>query len=111
MIGQTIVEDLFSGSSAVGQSIKVNGANFTVLGVLASKGASGSTNEDDVVMAPITTVQDSLSGYGALSSITVEASSPTTLNAAEAEVTQILEERHKVKDTSEPGSRSSTRDR
>ncbi len=103
VIGQTIVEELFSGSSAVGQSIKVNGANFTVVGVLASKGASGSTNEDDVVMAPITTVQDSLSGYGALSSITVEASSPTTLNAAEAEVTQILEERHKVKNTSEPG--------
>jgi putative ABC transport system permease protein len=103
VIGQTIVEELFSGASAVGQTIKVNGANFTVVGVLAAKGASGTTNEDDVVMAPITTVQDSLSGYGALSSITVEASSPTTLNAAEAEVTQILEERHKVKDTSEPG--------
>jgi putative ABC transport system permease protein len=103
VIGQTVVEELFSGASAVGQTIKVNGSNFTVVGVLASKGASGSTNEDDVVMAPITTTQDSLSGYGALSSITVEASSPSTLNAAEAEVTQILEERHKIKDTSEPG--------
>jgi putative ABC transport system permease protein len=54
-------------------------------------------------MAPITTVQDSLSGYGPISSITVEASSPSSLNAAESEITQIIKERHKVKDTSEPG--------
>jgi len=103
VIGQTVAEELFSGQSAVGQTIKVNGSNFEVTGVLARKGASGATNEDDVVMAPITTVQDSLSGYGPISSITVEASSQSTLNAAESEVSQILEERHKVKNTSEPG--------
>jgi putative ABC transport system permease protein len=103
VIGQTVVQELFAGQSAVGQNIKVNGSNFEVVGVLASKGSNGTTNEDDVVMAPITTVQDSLTGYGPIDSITVEGSSPTTLNAAEAEVSQILEERHKIKDTAEPG--------
>ncbi len=103
VIGQTVVQELFAGQSAVGQNIKVNGSNFEVVGVLASKGSNGTTNEDDVVMAPITTVQDSLTGYGPIDSITVEGSSPSTLNAAEAEVSQILEERHKIKDTSEPG--------
>jgi putative ABC transport system permease protein len=103
VIGQTVSEELFAGQSAVGQNIKVNGSNFTVVGVLAPKGSNGTTNEDDVVMAPITTVQDSLSGPGPIDSITVEATSAATLNDAESEIAQIIEERHKVKDTAEPG--------
>ncbi len=103
VIGQTVEEELFAGQSAVGQNIKVNGSNFEVIGVLAPKGSNGTTNEDDVVMAPITTVQDSLSGPGPIDSITVEATSSSTLNDAESEISQIIEERHKVKDTSEPG--------
>jgi putative ABC transport system permease protein len=103
VIGQTVEEELFAGQSAVGQNIKVNGSNFEVIGVLASKGSNGTTNEDDVVMAPITTVQDSLSGPGAIDSITVEATSSSTLNDAESEISQIIEERHRVKNTEEPG--------
>jgi len=103
VIGQTIVQELFAGQSAVGQSIKINGGSYQVVGVLASKGSNGAINEDDVVMAPITTVQDSLTGLGSVNSITVEARSQSALNAAEAEVSQIIEERHKVKNTSEPG--------
>ena len=103
VVGQTVVEELFAGESPVGQSMKVNGGDYEILGVLASKGSNGATDEDDVVMSPISTVQDSLTGTGPLDSITVEARSEGTLNAAEAEVTQILEERHRIKDTSEPG--------
>jgi putative ABC transport system permease protein len=103
VVGQTVVEELFAGQSAIGQTVKVNGSNFEVVGVLASKGSNGTTNEDDVVMAPITTVQDSLTGPGPIDSITVEASSEATLNDAESEISQVLEERHKVKDTAEPG--------
>ncbi len=103
VIGQTVVQELFAGQSAVGQTIKVNGSNFEVLGVLASKGSNGAANEDDVVMAPISTVQNSLTGTGPIDSITVQATSESSLNAAEAEVTQVLEERHKIKNTAEPG--------
>ena len=103
VIGQTVLQELFAGQSAVGQTMKVNGSSFQVIGVLASKGSNGATNEDDVVMAPITTVQDSLTGVGSINSITVEGKSPSTLNAAESEVTQIIEERHKIKNTAEPG--------
>jgi putative ABC transport system permease protein len=103
VIGQTVAEELFAGQSAVGQNMKVNGSNFEVIGVLAAKGSNGTTNEDDVVMAPITTVQDSLSGPGSIDSITVEATSSATLNDAESEISQIIEERHKVKNTAEPG--------
>ena len=103
VIGQTVAQELFAGQSAVGQSIKVNGSSFEVVGVLASKGSNGAINEDDVVMAPISTVQDALTGLGAINSITVEAKSESSLNAAEAEVTQVIEERHKVANASEPG--------
>ena len=103
VIGQEVVQELFGGASAVGQNMKVNGSNYEVVGVLAKKGTNGTTNEDDVVMAPITTVQDQLTGVGAIDSITVQAKSEASLNAAEAEVTTILEERHKIKDTAEPG--------
>jgi putative ABC transport system permease protein len=103
VIGEEVVQELFSGESAVGQNMKVNGSNYEVVGVLAKKGTNGTTNEDDVVMAPITTVQDSLTGAGAIDSITVQAKSESSLNAAEAEVTTILEERHEIKDTAEPG--------
>jgi len=48
-------------------------------------------------------LQDSLTGVGPIDSITVQASSESTLDAAEAQVTTILEERHKIKDTAEPG--------
>ena len=68
-----------------------------------SKGSNGITNEDSVVIAPISTVQDTLTGFGALSSITVEATSQASLKDAEAEVTQVIEERHKINNTAEPG--------
>ncbi len=103
VIGRTVLEEVFSGQSAVGQNVKVNGSNFEVIGVLASKGTNGATNQDDVVMAPISTVQDSLTGYGSINSITVEATSESSLNAAEGEVTSIIEERHKITNTAEPG--------
>jgi putative ABC transport system permease protein len=103
VIGQTVAQELFGGQSPVGQTVKVNGNNFSVVGVLASKGSNGATNEDDVVVAPITTVQDAVTGYGAINSITVQAKSQSALNAAEAEVSQILEERHKITNTAEPG--------
>ncbi|MGA7704539.1 MAG: ABC transporter permease [Solirubrobacteraceae bacterium] len=103
VVGQSVVEELFAGQSAVGQTIKVNGSNFEVIGVLASKGTSGVTNEDDVAMAPITTTQSTLSGVGPIDSITVQATSESSLNAAEAQVSTIIEERHKITDTAEPG--------
>jgi putative ABC transport system permease protein len=103
VIGQEVVQELFGGASAAGQTMKVNGSNYEVVGVLAKKGTNGTTNQDDVVMAPITTVQDSITGVGAIDSITVQAKSESSLNAAEAEVKQVIEERHKIKNTEEPG--------
>ena len=90
VVGPTVVSELFAGANPVGDTVQVNGTNFTVAGVTNSKGSNGTTDQDDVAIAPLTAVQDTLSGYGSISSITVQAKSREQLNAAQTEVTDIL---------------------
>jgi putative ABC transport system permease protein len=90
VIGPTVVSELFGGSDPVGQTIQVNGTSFQVIGVTASKGSNGTANQDDTVIAPLTAVQDTLTGYGNIDQIVVQAKSRGQLNAAQTEVTNIL---------------------
>jgi putative ABC transport system permease protein len=90
VVGPTVVSELFSGSDPVGQTIQVNGTNFQIIGVTAPKGSNGSSNQDDVAIAPLTAVQDTLTGYGNISQIVVQAKSRDQLNAAQTEVTNML---------------------
>ena len=103
VIGPTVAENLFSGQDPVGQTLRVNGTSFEVIGETKAKGSNGTQDQDDVVLAPLTAVQDAVSGYGTISNITVQATKASTLDAAQSEVTSILETRHKVTDTSNPG--------
>jgi putative ABC transport system permease protein len=105
VLGPTVVTNLFGGANPVGDEIQINGVSFQVIGVTKPKGTNGLTDEDDVVFAPITAVQDTLTGYGAVNSITVQAKSQASLDAAQAEVTSILEQRHQITDTANPGFR------
>jgi putative ABC transport system permease protein len=96
VIGPTVVENLFPGTDPVGQTIKMGGSSFTVVGVTKAKGSNGTTDQDDVVIAPLTAVQDVLSGYGSINQIVVQAKSEKALNGAQAEVTSILDQRHDI---------------
>jgi putative ABC transport system permease protein len=90
VVGPTVVSELFNGQDPVGQTIQVNGTNFQIIGVTAPKGSNGTSNQDDVAIAPLTAVQDTLTGYGNISQIVVQAKSRDQLNAAQVEVTNIL---------------------
>jgi putative ABC transport system permease protein len=94
VVGPTVVTELFSGQNPVGDTVKVNGTNYTVVGVTASKGSNGTSNQDDVAIAPLTAAQDTLTGYASLNSIVVQAKSSKVLSAAQTEVTDILDQRH-----------------
>jgi putative ABC transport system permease protein len=96
VIGPEVESELFAGESAVGKTIQVNGINYEVIGVTKAKGSSGTQSQDNGVFAPITAVEDTLAGYGELSSIAVEATSKDTVAEAEAQVTQVLDERHGI---------------
>jgi putative ABC transport system permease protein len=91
VIGPTVVRELFSGVDPIGQTIEISGTNFTVVGVTKSKGSNGSTDEDDFAAAPLTSVQDVISGYGSIDQILVQARSKDALTAAQTEVTDILD--------------------
>ena len=98
VVGPEVASELFAGESAVGKTIQVDGVNYEVIGVTKSKGSSGTASQDDGVFAPITAVEDTLAGYGELSSISVVAVSKDAVAEAEAQITQILDERHEVEE-------------
>ncbi len=93
VIGSTVAEELFPDTDPLGQRISCNGAPFTVVGVQEEKGASF-TNPDDIVIAPLSAVENSITGYGEVSSISVQATSSETTDLAEEQVIAILDERH-----------------
>jgi putative ABC transport system permease protein len=98
LVGPTVAEELVGDdvSEIVGQTVSFNGFQFEVVGVLAEKGSTGPTDSDDRVIAPATSVQDTLSGYGALSSISIKATSADDVTAAQNEVQTVLDVRHDV---------------
>jgi putative ABC transport system permease protein len=90
VVGPTVVSELFNGQDPVGDTVEVNGTNFQIIGVTNSKGSNGSSNLDDVGIAPLTAVQDTLTGYASINQVIVQATSEKTLGAAQTEVTDIL---------------------
>ncbi|GAA5132062.1 ABC transporter permease [Pseudonocardia adelaidensis] len=96
LVGLTVATALAGGDgqALVGQPIQLNGVAFQVVGLLTAKGSSGPQDQDDRVLAPMTAVQDTLTGYGPLSSISVKAVSAEGVPVATAEVTAILNARH-----------------
>jgi putative ABC transport system permease protein len=106
VIGQTVAEDLFPGVDPVGQQITAGGALFTVIGVLAEKSEStGASDANDIAIAPIVAVRQVLTGYGALSSILVEAANSKMVSTVESEVGVILDERVPTGSTGSAGYR------
>ena len=102
LVGTTVAKNLAGGdgTTIVGQTVTFNGKEFMVIGILGAKGSTGPQDQDDRVIAPATAVQDTLAGYGALSSISVKASSATTTTLAQDEVQSILDDRHGVTSSS-----------
>jgi putative ABC transport system permease protein len=91
LVGQTVVTDLFGTANPIGQTIQLGSSSFQVVGVLATKGSSGATDEDNVIIAPYTAVQDELTGEsGSFTELLVQGKSASTLDLAESEVESIL---------------------
>jgi putative ABC transport system permease protein len=97
LLGQTAAAELFNRpAAAVGQTIKLGAADFTVLGVLASKDSTGFSDPNATAIVPISTLRATQAGYGALDQIVVQAVNQDRVDVAQAEVTQLLTARHQV---------------
>ncbi|HEX9008426.1 MAG TPA: ABC transporter permease [Patescibacteria group bacterium] len=99
VIGPTVVTDLFGeGANPIGQSIRISGKTFTIVGITVSKGGTGFANQDDIVYVPLTTAQKELFGVNYLSSIALEAKSADLMTSAQNEVGYFLLDRHHLSD-------------
>jgi putative ABC transport system permease protein len=90
VIGQTLAGELFPTSSALGQQVTVGGTPLTIVGILAEQGSVGFNDPNSVIIAPISRIQASFTGYGAVSSLTIEAKSADAVTAAQGEVEIML---------------------
>ena len=100
VLGSTVAETLFGGEDPVGKQVRIKGVPFTVIGVLEQKGRSPQgTDQDDTVFVPITTAQRKLFGSpipNTVGTILVQARDQSQLALAEAQITALLDQRHRV---------------
>src|SRR3984957_5310609 len=101
VLGPTVVSDLIaSGTEPVGQNIRINGQQFTVIGVTVSKGAAGGSNQDDMVYIPLATQQLYLAGNQYLSTIDVHAASAGDMTQVQNDITALLLRLHGISNPS-----------
>ncbi len=96
VLGATTASKLGLGFDALGQTIVVNHVSLTVIGVLAKAGSSGSTDEDDMVLTPITVAQSLITGSTSVPTIYLEARSQGVIGAAYTEADDELLALHQI---------------
>jgi putative ABC transport system permease protein len=97
VVGQTIADNLFNGGDPVGSIIRIKNMPFKVMGVLNAKGQSAQgTDQDDVIIAPYSTVQKKMSRNTYLGIILASAVSDNAMVDAQNQITELLRTRHKL---------------
>lgn len=101
VIGQTIVDKLFSGENPLGKSVRINKIPFTIVGVFEAKGLSAmGSDQDDFVLVPLTAAQRRLVRWktaGRIGNIYIKGVSMAALSYIQNETEALLRERHKIK--------------
>lgn len=103
VVGKTVVDNLFpNGENPVGKIIRFQKLPFRIVGVLESKGYNSmGMDQDDLILAPYTTVQKKILAITHLQGITCSALKEEYTEQAIDEITEILRRNHKLKDTDE----------
>ncbi len=105
VLGQTVVENLFGGIDSIGQIVRIKKIPFTVVGVLSPKGqTTWGQDQDDVIFVPLTTGQKQLFGQtfpGMVRNIAVQAWGPEEVKEVEAQINELLRQRHRIQPNQE----------
>jgi len=99
VVGQTVSENLFTGVSPIGQTVRIRNLPFRVVGVLKARGQSGLGNDqDDTVLMPYTSVQRKLLGQSIprINQVMLRAITATATPVAEKMITDLLRQRHNI---------------
>ncbi|WP_204137177.1 ABC transporter permease [Halomicronema sp. CCY15110] len=103
VLGATLAGRLFDDTLPIGQSIRVNGTSFEIIGVMAQKGSNLGLDYDDAVLLPITTQASRLVGrrqspYGIeVSFISVSTEDRESMSTAAFQITNLLRLRHDIR--------------
>lgn len=102
ILGSTVQEKLFgSDGQSIGQSLRIQGNNYEIIGVFEPKGSEGSIDRDDQVFVPLTNMSSRLVGNNAISGVAVngiyvKARDQDQLKTAESQTTNLLRLRHNL---------------
>jgi putative ABC transport system permease protein len=105
VIGPELATTLFGTLGApgstdpVGQTVIIGSTPYVIDGVMAAKDSTGATSTNNVLVAPLTRVQESISGYGNLSTIVLQATTPDTVTLAQSEATTVIDTALKITST------------
>jgi putative ABC transport system permease protein len=101
VIGKTVAQNLFQTSDCVGATMRIKSIPFTIIGVLEAKGANMfGQDQDDVVLAPCTTVSKRIYGFpfNNVHQILVLARSVDRMPDVEDEIKALMRQRHRIRD-------------
>ncbi len=97
VLGPQVVSDLFGeGNNPIGQTIRIEGKSFQVVGVTESRGGTGFANQDDIIFIPLSTAQKILFGVDYLSSIAVSVREEKQMDLVRDEIGYFLLARHRI---------------
>ncbi len=94
-IGKTVANELFGDENPVGQMIRINRVNFTVIGVLSEKGQTGFQNADDRVVIPVTTAMYRVLGRDYINNFDVQVRDAELIPAVQSEIIPIIARLHR----------------
>jgi putative ABC transport system permease protein len=102
VLGPDTRDDLFGeNADAVGQTIRINGMEFYVIGITESKGGSGFNNSDDAAYVPFNTVRHYLSGNDYISGISITSESQDVMTSVQNQIESLLLTRHGISNSGE----------
>lgn len=103
VLGKTVVDNLFpDGRNPVGKVIRFGKIPFTVIGVLESKGTNSmGMDQDDIVLAPYTTVMKRILAIDYLQGIYASAQDENETDKVIDTITEVLHKNHKITDDKE----------
>jgi putative ABC transport system permease protein len=96
VLGSVTAENLFGDNPALGETIKIKGINFVVVGVMKSKGDQGWSNPDDQAIVPYTTLMKQIAGVDSLREIDIQARDSQSLDKVLESITTVLRRRHRI---------------
>jgi putative ABC transport system permease protein len=102
VLGPTTRDDLFGeGVNPVGETVRIKGVPYKVVGVTASRGGTGFGNQDDMIFVTLSSAQRYLAGESYVTTISVEAKTAEDMTMMQSDITSLLLQEHRITDPAE----------